>query len=648
MNIILDVLQLRRVKLDYISPPICLALFSGASGSGSSIMMDYTEPSPPCNIAFTGLEGQFLSWGCTNGGCTNVYGSLVRNKLENLSRQVDTTGYTLILECIQENFAYLCREGWYYYTTDDERGNVSDPSRPIEVPPGGDIVLLQILFRPGDTVYNLYKNSTGIANPSNPVTDSMVVNGLEFGSTLFQICSDREYGDVACYQLQSLTGEGPSGIVGDCKKSELGMLPPQPYACRFVPYDSQITVTGGEPLYEWSIIPWPDGVELPEGPDYKNGLPPGLVAYADLYKGIPPNILAHAPFDENALPIIGCATEFGNYAVTVEVASAGYGYIESRVSWQVIGFEPRLIEAPRSLPFIQSLAGVGGAGPWTFEKGQTVDLPVSECNPQEVNAGWPSWIKLDTALGKIWGTPDSSVGVGLYKVLVKVTDANEASCTIPVEISVIAGLDLSGTFPEGTDCSDYAAQLTAYSLLGIASFSKVSGPAWLSVSHSGGVTGTPPYAGVYTTTYSITAAVTDIAGNVDTKVFTFKVRHCLTIAVQQSFNACRGGQAFMHFNDYVHIEHCGDCYGQCAFDLPYQVVLSGLTFNCWMTFDNHSDPWYPILLSIEFASCTVLGAPGGSAVTINGVPGGYYKYQWYYGAPWNTVATFDVIINPDP
>ena len=104
----------------------------------------------------------------------------------------------------------------------------------------------------------------------------------------------------------------------------------------------------------------------------------------------------------------------------------------------------------------------------------------------------------------------------------------------------------------------------------------------------------------------------------------------------------------MHFNDYVHIEHCGDCYGQCAFDLPYQVVLSGLTFNCWMTFDNHSDPWYPILLSIEFASCTVLGAPGGSAVTINGVPGGYYKYQWYYGAPWNTVATFDVIINPDP
>jgi len=60
MNAVLDVLKLRNVLLNYVSPPVCQIISTSGSGAGSiSVEANYGTPDPS-GVRVSGAYGQFL------------------------------------------------------------------------------------------------------------------------------------------------------------------------------------------------------------------------------------------------------------------------------------------------------------------------------------------------------------------------------------------------------------------------------------------------------------------------------------------------------------------------------------------------------------------------------------------------------------
>jgi hypothetical protein len=91
MNNALDVLFLRKPRIDYISPPVCEALFS-SSGGPVIVLNPLTPQAFPTGLVFGGTGNFFLSWDAYPGAlCYSVY-------------KADTSdpfgSYTIVAECI--------------------------------------------------------------------------------------------------------------------------------------------------------------------------------------------------------------------------------------------------------------------------------------------------------------------------------------------------------------------------------------------------------------------------------------------------------------------------------------------------------------------------------------------------------------------
>ena len=130
----------------------------------------------------------------------------------------------------------------------------------------------------------------------------------------------------------------------------------------------------------------------------------------------------------------------------------------------------------------------------------------------------PSWLSVSSA-GVLSGTPGNSE-VGLNTFSVQVTDSLGASSTATLNVTV-ANVNDAPTFSSATLTGAGGTQGQAYSgsLSGTASdidagdtlsYSKIVGPAWLSVAPNGALTGTPGNANVGSN--SFTVRVTDAAG----------------------------------------------------------------------------------------------------------------------------------------
>jgi hypothetical protein len=206
VNAVLDVLKLRRVKLDYISPPVCPGLTS-SSGSGSSIFVEANNG--PAKPARPSSNGRFLTWTLPAGGvCTNFYQP---------QNPFDSEGpYVLVSECVPANTAIVCSPGWWYVTTTDSFGVESTPSVSI-FSSGEGKVSLTIPHRPGDTSFSLFKNPDPI-HPAGPYTK--VLFSADFNAE--EVCTAN-----GCGKIQTISGEGASAVSDPaCVNSEPCLVMP--------------------------------------------------------------------------------------------------------------------------------------------------------------------------------------------------------------------------------------------------------------------------------------------------------------------------------------------------------------------------------------------------------------------------------------
>src|SRR6266545_2351324 len=97
MNSVLDLLYLRRPKLEYVCPPICDYLVP-ASGSGSSLMMEAVTPAhKPTGLVFD-CATRRIGWdrssgvSCDPALCFTVYFS-----------DSQDGSYGIVSECITDN-----------------------------------------------------------------------------------------------------------------------------------------------------------------------------------------------------------------------------------------------------------------------------------------------------------------------------------------------------------------------------------------------------------------------------------------------------------------------------------------------------------------------------------------------------------------
>ena len=415
MNAVLDVLRLRRVLLDYVSPPICQILISG---SGSSLTLIANDgPDIPTGLTLLGQCSRFLAWDEAPGAqCTTLY------KAQDPSNPA--TLYTPVGGCVPRGSVAVCSPGWWKYTTLTADGVESAQSDPI-FSSGTQQVVFNIKQIAGAVRFNLYKNPD--------ITTSAGTYPLVLSSalrTVIEIC-DQSGG----YRLQVITDDGVSDLSSQITRTEiLGCCPPQPCpaqykwdpvlcsctpgsgitnilgplsnGCPNVAYTSELTVVGGGAgPFLWELV--------------SGSLPPGLVFHTGLFTG-------------TTAPITGIPTTGGSYSFTVQVTSQE----TSSLSTQIRTFSINVVSVTQSsplpaaftdTPYSLQLTGVGGVAPYSFA----------------VDAGaMPTGITLSSS-GLVSGTPHfPATGAPV----VGVTDATSQKCEIPLALS-IGGCPTVSTFP---------------------------------------------------------------------------------------------------------------------------------------------------------------------------------------------------------
>lgn len=192
MDSVLDFLFLRRLKLEYISPPVCP--FPIASATGFSIPVQTICPLP-CPDA-PAKSGNFLVWGIENlpgSCCTNVV-------CFNLYQQVGGS-FVAVNECQPVNSLIVCSAGSWQVSAIFSTGVETAPLGPF-VSDGTTPLTITLPFAEGVTSYRLTKNGSAVL--------------LAFFSSGIEVCSP------ACYAVSQITSDGETCLSG------LTCFPPAP------------------------------------------------------------------------------------------------------------------------------------------------------------------------------------------------------------------------------------------------------------------------------------------------------------------------------------------------------------------------------------------------------------------------------------
>lgn len=179
-----------------------------------------------------------------------------------------------------------------------------------------------------------------------------------------------------------------------------------------------------------------------------------------------------------------------------------------------------LAEAIEGVSYTQQLAATGGGGgtSWLLVAGSL-----------------PAGITLAPS-GAISGTP-AAPGTSTFRV--RVTDGAGLTATADLAISVVQALALhTGSLPDGVRGEEYAVQLQSVGGRGDRAWSMTAGngAAWLSVSASGQLSGTPAASGAYT----LTVTVADASGQQATRQLVVVVLDPVGVAAMSLPTATQG------------------------------------------------------------------------------------------------------------
>lgn len=333
MNQVLDVLLLRRVRLEYISPPICQAILSG---SGSSLMLAAVlGPEAPHSLTFSGQCERFLTWvGSDETVCTSLYKA--QNPLDPL------TLYVLEAECLTPGSVSVCSDGWWCYSTLTADGVESDRSEPVLSPLVGARVNIPVTIPDGAVRLNLFRNPD--PNDVNG-TYALVLSTTALGGA-FEVCDL-----TGCYKLQTISNDGASDLSAPiCHSTFAGCIPyvltdilgPNERCCIGVPFSTTLEAIGGFGPFLWEVA--------------LGSLPPGLT-------------LQPGPFSGPTTTIDGTPTTGGDYNFSIRCTDVSGHELVKPFSLSVLG----IVESGSGLPdattdtdYTYSLTASGGTAPYQF------------------------------------------------------------------------------------------------------------------------------------------------------------------------------------------------------------------------------------------------------------------------------------------
>jgi hypothetical protein len=134
LNLVLDVLFLRRPKINYISPPVCEAIFSG-TGSPIIILPEIGHHRGPTGLVLGGHGQVTLSWNNYPGAlCYNVYSLVITpdqivQSCDFIQQLAQHGTYLLLSECQQGTTITLPAAGCYRVSaiTGDGESDLSNP-----------------------------------------------------------------------------------------------------------------------------------------------------------------------------------------------------------------------------------------------------------------------------------------------------------------------------------------------------------------------------------------------------------------------------------------------------------------------------------------------------------------------------------------
>lgn len=390
MNAVLDVLRLRRVRLDYVSPPICQVILSG---SGSSLMLEAVEgPGAPFDLMFSGQCERFLTWSNLPGViCASLYSA--NNPSDPL------TGYSLSVDCVTIGSVSLCSDGWWQYSTLTADGVESDRSDPVLVSFGTRTSIP--IVKPADAVrFNLFRNPD-VNDPAGIYT--LVLSSVS--DSAIEVCDL-----TGIYRLQSISENGASDLSNPISHTTYaGCIPyfladilgPQDTCCLDVPYVSQLTAVGGVGPYLWELV--------------SGSLPPGIVYHTGLFLG------TTAPID--GVPVGG-----GLFTFTARCTDAGGHTLEKTFSISALGLVGPLPDATTDTAYSEALTASGANPPFVFSY---------------VSGALPSGFVMDANTGIVSGTANFT---GSYSWTIDIIDSIGFSCRATVSLDIVGCPDTQ-SFP---------------------------------------------------------------------------------------------------------------------------------------------------------------------------------------------------------
>jgi hypothetical protein len=134
VKIVIDPLFLRRPKINYISPAVCEAVFSG-TGSPIIILSDISKLPGPTGLVFSGVGSRRFTWNRYPGAlCYNVYTAVIAVhdifECQQLVNESSSISYQIIAECIVDPVFVVPSAGCYRVSaiTPDGESDLSDPA----------------------------------------------------------------------------------------------------------------------------------------------------------------------------------------------------------------------------------------------------------------------------------------------------------------------------------------------------------------------------------------------------------------------------------------------------------------------------------------------------------------------------------------
>lgn len=158
MNLILESLFLRKVRLEYVAPPVCPIILAPASSSSQIAILNLATILPPPTPVFAPSQGNILTWTPLATACAGVCQQGV--ELAYAVYQSATAGgsYNLLQTNIPPLTTSMQVNGCYEATAVDENGIEIAVSSTL----CGSGILITMPVALGAVNYNLYKDGVRI------------------------------------------------------------------------------------------------------------------------------------------------------------------------------------------------------------------------------------------------------------------------------------------------------------------------------------------------------------------------------------------------------------------------------------------------------------------------------------------------------